>query len=379
MRSIAVINQKGGCGKTITAINLSAFLAREQRKVLLIDMDPQGHATLGLQTDSTRPARTVSDVLLRGMHGGPGLQDVVRPVLTNLDLVPADILLSAVPERLSGVFGRETMLAEALAEVGSGYHYAIIDCPPNVGLLTFNALMASSEAIIPMDPSFFSLHGIAMLLETLQVLSRDTGHVIAHQALVTLFSGRSEFMNEVVGNIRKHMGDRTFRTVIRFSVKLAEAASHGVPISEYCKRSAGFEDYQALAREVMQPDSEMRAIESQRQSRSEEAEMERVLDEFRAPSAPIPTRRGVIFTLRAPEAHSVQVAGDFNHWEPAGNEMQFRGGVWQKVLPLAPGRYRYRYVVDGRWQPDPMNSYSEPSSYGDYDSVIVLDENQIGK
>jgi chromosome partitioning protein len=256
MRSIAVVNQKGGCGKTITAINVSAFLAKQQRRVLLIDMDPQGHATLGLQTDPAQPGRTISEVLLRESNReGPSLRDIRRAILPGLDLVPADIMLSAVSEKLSAVPGREYRLTEALAEVHGQYHYILVDCPPNVGLLTFNALMACSETIIPLDPSFFSLHGIGKLLETLDVLARRTGHDIEPRALITLYTGRADFVKEVVADIRKHLPDRVFDTLVRFSVKLAEAASHGIPIVEYCRRCVGYEDYQMVTAEILRQEA----------------------------------------------------------------------------------------------------------------------------
>jgi chromosome partitioning protein len=337
-------------------------------------MDPQGHATLGLQKDSAQPAKTISDVLLREANKIPHLNEVVLSVLPNLDLVPSDILLSAVPEKLSAAYGRENRLAEALAEVQSQYHYVIVDCPPGVGLLTFNALMACSEAIIPIDPSFFSLHGIAKLLETLDVLLRKTGHAIAPRALVTLYTGRTEFVKEVVDDIRKHMGDRVFTTVIRYSIKLAEAASRGLPISECCKRCAGFEDYQMLAKEILDQEAQIPVLEKHGEVEAEDKARDWLLERITASSAPIPTETGVLFTLEAPGAHRVQLAGDFNQWVPEGNEMEFGSGVWRKMLALAPGRYRYRYVVDGRWQADPMNSRTEPSPYGDFDSVIVLEK-----
>ena len=373
MRSIAVINQKGGCGKTTTAINLSAFLAREPRRVLLVDMDPQGHSSIGLKTDFAQSVRTISDVLLRKADEGPRLSDVILPVLPNLDLVPADITLSAVPEKLSAVRGRERRLAEAIDDVRHRYHYVVVDCPPNVGLLTFNALLACSEAIIPIDPSFFSLHGIAKLLETLDVLSRETGHIITPKALITLYTGRSDFEKEVAEEVRTHMGNRVFETVIRFSFKLAEAASRGLPISECFKRCAGFEAYRMLAREILRQEAETPAIEKPDKAAGS------VPEGRTAPSPPIPTEAGVIFSLDAPGAHRVQIAGDFNMWLPDGSEMEFSNGVWRKMLALSPGRYRYRYVVDGRWQADPMNSYVEPSPYGEYDSVIVLGKDQPGK
>jgi chromosome partitioning protein len=379
MRSIAVINQKGGCGKTITAVNLSAFLAGSGRMVLLIDMDPQGHATLGLQKDPAPFANTISNVLLRGADKRLQLTDVACSVLPNLNLVPADLLLSSVPEKLATVFGRENRLAEALAEIQTEYDYAIIDSPPGVGLLTFNVLMACSEAIIPIDPSFFSLHGIAKLLETIDVLQHKTGHRIAPRALVTLYTGRSEFVKEVVEDVRKHMGDRVFRTIIRYSVKLAEAASRGLPISECSRRCAGFEDYRMLAGEIMQQEEELPVLERRGEAVVRDKASNWLLERITASSAPVSTEAGVLFTLEAPEAQRVQLAGDFNAWIPEGSEMQFSSGIWRKMLALAPGRYRYRYVVDGHWQADPRNSRKEPSPYGDYDSVIVLEEGRSGK
>ncbi len=378
MRTIAVVNQKGGCGKTITAINVSAFLARQERRVLLIDMDPQGHATLGLQTEPAQSGKTISEVLLReSVKQGPGLRDVRRSVFPGLDLIPADILLSAVPERLSAVPGRENRLAEALAAIQGQYHYVIVDCPPNVGLLTFNALMACSEAIVPLDPSFFSLHGIGKFLETLDVLVRKTGHAIEHRALITLYTGRADFVKEVVEDIRKHLPGKVFDTIVRFSVKLAEAASHGSPIVDYCRRCVGFEDYRMLTTEVMLQEAGHPVLVGEIADSEEQKMYETGQSGVQVPSAPIPTADGVLFTLKAPEAHSVQVAGDFNSWLPDGNEMQFSSGVWRKIIALTPGRYRYRYVVDGQWRTDPMNPEVEPSPYGDFDSVIILKKAQL--
>lgn len=392
MRTIAVVNQKGGCGKTITSINLSAFLAREQRRVLLVDMDPQGHSTLGLQRETTSPERTMYDVLSGDTGKGEArLRDVILPVLDNLDVAPSDILLSAVPQRLGAIFGRENRLADSLKEVDGEYDYVLIDCPPGVGLLTFNALKACSEAIIPMDPSFFSLHGIGKLLETLDVLGKKTGHEISIRALITLYTGRSRFVKEVVEDIRKHLGDRCFKTVIRFSVKLAEAASHGLPITHYARRCVGFADYGALALEVIQAeDSAARSAAERRVPQAgpvtppsaTEVVQERVehvpaLDDVPELSAPRVTDKGIVFTLESPDAEQVQLVGDFNDWNPQGSDMKRVGRIWRKLLPLPPGRYQYRYLVDGRWQSDPLNCEAEHSPFGSDNSVFVLAEKKF--
>jgi chromosome partitioning protein len=375
MRTIAIANQKGGCGKTITAINLAAFLARTSRKVLIIDMDPQGHATLGLQTNSAPPVRTITDVLVWELNNQKmRLSEVVINLFPNLDLVPADILLSTASEKLASIFGREQRLDEALQDIRDQYDYIIIDCPPSVGVLTFNALMACSEAIIPLDPSFFSLHGIGKMLETLDLLARKKGHTIRAHALLTLYAGRSEFAREVVANIRKNLGDNVLDTLIRFSVKLAEAASHGVPICDYCKRCVGFEDYRSLTEEILRQESESPILERREMPAFDTLFQGDELAGFSLPSAPIRTQNGVLFTFKAPEASRVQLAGDFNSWIPEGNEMQSSNGIWRKMMALAPGRYRYRYVVDGNWQADPMNACVENSPFGEQDSVIDLNQ-----
>jgi chromosome partitioning protein len=358
MRTIAVVNQKGGCGKTITSINLSAFLALAGRRVLLVDMDPQGHSTLGLSGRGAAPIRTMYDVLLGETRRPPiTILEITRPVGENFDLAPADILLSALPETLAGVPGRENLLTQAFASLPGHYDYVIVDCPPNVGLLTFNALKACTEALIPMDPSFFSLHGIGKLFETFELLARETGHRISPRVLVTLYSGRTTFVKAVVEEVHQHLAGQHYATLIRQSVKLAEAASHGIPVSRYSARSAGFEDYQALANEILQQEAAMATAE-----------------EPMIATAPEVTPEGVTFSVQAPAAVRVQLAGDFNDWRLDGSEMEAAGPVWRKTLKLPPGRYRYRYVIDGEWLRDPHNAVAEPSPFGGEDSVLVLDE-----
>jgi chromosome partitioning protein len=372
MRTIAVANQKGGCGKTITSINLSAFLACAQRRVLLVDMDPQGHATLGLLADDAAPPSKTMYEVFSGRSGKErtGLRDVILSVHDHLDVAPADILLSAIPEMLAGLAGREDMLSDALVEVSGDYDYVIVDCPPNVGLLTFNALKACSEAIVPMDPSFFSLHGISKLLETFDLLAQKSDHQIEARVLVTLYPGRASFVKAVVDELHRHLDGRYFETIIRYSVKLAEAASHGVPIVQYCRRCAGFDDYQALGAEVLRQEGETPGVALIADATWTSSRPRRPASAF-----PIVTaEEEVTFSFEAPGAEHVLLTGDFNEWTLDGSEMDPIGGVWTKVVKLPPGRYRYRYVVDGRWQTDPSNAAVEPNPYGGHDSILLIED-----
>jgi chromosome partitioning protein len=290
------------------------------------------------------------------------LLDIVQPVHRNLDIAPADIMLSAAPERVARLPQREHFLAEMLSTIRNRYDYVLVDCPPHVGLLTFNALLACAEAIVPVDPSFFSLHGIGKLLETFDVLARKSGHHVGVRALVTLYSGRSKFARDVVDEIRRHFEGRCFNTVIRHSIKLAEAASHGQPIVGYCDRCAGFEDYEALTTEVLQMTTDASAH-----------------DQLARPSAPHLTPDGVLFTFEAPDARRVQLVGDFNGWALDGSDMTLTGAIWNITLKLPPGRYRYRYVIDGTWRSDPMNAEVEPSPYGEDNSVIEVSGEASGE
>ncbi len=364
MRTIAVVNQKGGCGKTITSINLAAFLAITQKKVLLVDMDPQGHATLGL-TQAFQPERTMYDVFVRNADQPRlGLRDISFNVRENLDLAPADVFLSTVPEILAGVPGRENILSEAFTDIAELYDYVIVDCPPNVGVLTFNALKACSEAIVPMDPSFFSLHGIGKVMETFDVLAKQTGHFVDARVLITLYPGRSPFVKAVMDDIQKHLTDRYFQTVIRYSVKLAEAASHGRPIAHYCRQCAGYEDYRSLTTEVVQREVKTPAVEKRPGSLW--------------PSMVTVTPEGTVFTIEAPDAERVQLVGDFNGWSTGESDMEHVGRFWRKVVSLHPGRYQYRFVIDGVWQSDSINVYGEASPDGQ-NTVAVMGENTLAK
>jgi chromosome partitioning protein len=250
MRVIAVANQKGGCGKTTTAINLSSCLALKGQKVLLIDLDPQSHATMGLNIECD-PGKNIYHVIAQAQTGGIGLDDVIVPVKENFDIAPSDTRLCAVEQELTSVDGREKRLLEALNHLEKSYDFAIIDCPPSIGHLCFNALRASSEAIIPIDMSLFSLRGVAKLTEMMVLIANASGHVIVPRALVTMFDGRTRYSQEVLERVREKFGDQVFNTVIRYNIRLRETVDHGLPVGDYDKHAIGQKDYEALSQEVM--------------------------------------------------------------------------------------------------------------------------------
>jgi len=248
MRIIAIANHKGGCGKTTTAINLSAGLARHNRKVLLIDMDPQAHSTIGLNVQPQKLEKTIYNVLL---DSKVELDAIIRPISLNLDLAPADIILSGAELELAGAIGREKELSRCIARLNWDYNYVIIDSPPTLGLLTFNALVAADEALIPIESGFFGLHGVGKLLEVIQLIREKLGHPIRVRILSTMYDRRTNISKETFDELRKFFQEKVLKTVINTNVKLKEAVSKGAPIFNYDPNSAGSRDYEELAKEII--------------------------------------------------------------------------------------------------------------------------------
>ncbi|GAG39753.1 unnamed protein product, partial [marine sediment metagenome] len=243
MRSIAVINQKGGCGKTTVAINLAACLACGDRRTLLVDMDPQSHCAVGLAVPEDQIERNIYDVLIAG-YGQTDLilQQIVWQIGRNLDLAPSGIELAAMEPQLAGREQRENCLREVLAAQGQGYDYVILDCPPSIGLLTFNALRAADDVIIPVETGYFALHGLSRELETLAVLRQQCQQEVTVHILASMYDVRTKLAREVLAELRKHHKDQMLQTVINFNTKLKEAASFGQPITEYDTTSIGMRD-----------------------------------------------------------------------------------------------------------------------------------------
>jgi chromosome partitioning protein len=259
MRRIAVLNQKGGVGKTTTTVNLAAALAATGRRVCVLDLDPQAHATthLGLESDGTQPS--LYDVLV---HNRP-LTDVRRRADDNLWVCPSDINLAAAEVELAGVVGREVILRETLAQDSEPFDYMLMDCGPSLGVLSLNALAAADEVFVPLQPHFLALHGLSKLLETTALINRRINpNLRVTGVIVCLFDAQTKLAHEVVNDLKGFLDKsrnapvpwadaRVFDTKIRRNVKLAECPSHGQSILRYAPTCPGAIDYAALANEVI--------------------------------------------------------------------------------------------------------------------------------
>ena len=367
IRVIAITNQKGGCGKTTTAINLAACLGELGQKVLLIDLDPQAHATIGLNINNNKLERTIFDVLTSNKHYPVDLDDVTIEGTTNVDVAPANIKLSTIEQLLAGIPGRDNILYLKLQALSRDYDLVIIDCPPNIGVLTFNALRACSEVIVPVEPSFFSMHGLGKLFETIELFKDTLDHEITIRVLPTIFDKRTRFAQEVVKELGEKNNLNVFSSAIHVNVKLKEAASKGLPITVYDRKASGFRDYMVLAEEVVTLEvfNELRKTSHQQPEQGNEY--------------PINTNRGVIFAYRNEDAGSVRVTGDFNDWCAEGEELQRMAGTgfFRGEVKLTPGRYRYKLIVDNEWIKDPNNSNIIKSPMGDLSFFEYLSENDI--
>lgn len=464
MRTVAIINQKGGCGKTTSSINLSACLARLGQKTLLVDMDPQGHCGTGLAVPEEQVERTIFDAMLDPSDSRDGrvpkISEVVWQIATDFDLAPSNIRLAAFEQVFAGRPGREDRLSNALALVKDQYKWCIIDCPPSVGLITFNALKACDEAIVPVETGYFSLHGLTKMMETLEMLRERAGKEIIIRVLPTLYDTRTKLAREVLSELRAKFKDYLMTSTVNFNTKLKEAASFGQPITEYDPGSRGYKDFVNLARELMgarpaeveqTPDKMNRPQELVQRARAlaqltnyqfgknavptipqaqpsnggsmpssmpstpmtqpasapagtpsfagagmmrsaapAPGSIHRIAASSQLSAPPIAVRTtdqkladfygvkqtmdGVVFSARFDNARQVLIAGDFNNWMPMSTPMQHEPrGAWTMKLPLGPGRYRYRFVVDGKWQTDPHNQYVETNQFGELNNVVEVE------
>ena len=246
---ISIVNQKGGVGKTTTAVNLSAFLAKKRKKVLIIDLDPQGNATSGYGFDKGQLENTVYDLLVNEED----INNVIASTsVKNVDMCPTNINLAGAEVELVSAISRETILKRAIEPVLDKYDYIIIDCPPALGLLTINALAACEGVIVPIQGEYYALEGLTQLMDTINMIKKKLNPKIGILGVViTMHDRRTQLTKQVVEEVQKYFGDKVFKTFIPRNVRLAEAPSYGQTIEEYDPKSKGSLAYQALANEVL--------------------------------------------------------------------------------------------------------------------------------
>ena len=246
---IAGTNQKGGVGKTTTTINLAASLAATKRRVMLIDLDPQGNATMGSGVDKSAVEASSCEVLLGEK---PVREIIIKSEQVGYDVIPANADVTAAEVRLMDMPSREEQLRRALSEIRQDYDYILIDCPPSLNMLTVNALVAAQSVLIPMQCEYYALEGLTALLETIEQIREASNPALQIEGLLrTMFDARNNLANDVSDQLTYHFGDKVYRTVIPRNIRLAEAPSHGLPVMVYDKGCAGSLAYLALAGEII--------------------------------------------------------------------------------------------------------------------------------
>ena len=248
-RIIAIANQKGGVGKTTTAINLSACLAESGKKVLTIDTDPQGNTTSGLGVDKDELENTVYELMLDECAIKESL---VKTEFENLDLIPSNVNLAGAEIELLGINEKEYILKNAVDYIKDDYDFVIIDCPPSLNMLTVNALTTANTVLVPIQCEYYALEGLSQLLHTISLVKERLNENLQIEGVVfTMYDARTNLSLQVVENVKNNLDTTIYKTIIPRSVRLAEAPSHGLPINKYDSRSTGAESYRMLAKEVI--------------------------------------------------------------------------------------------------------------------------------
>jgi len=364
LRVIAVANQKGGCGKTTTSINFSAALGLLQKRVLLVDLDPQGHVAcgLGIQLADDRPS--LYELLSPLLPVVTSLDEVIVPVDTHFDVIPSRSNLSSLEEEfhfLPNQHARLQSLVERIRRDRPGYDFLILDCPPNIGALTWNGLHACDEVLIPVEPSFFSLHGLGKISETLQKVQEYGRKKVIVHALMTLYDPEMTLTQEICDEVRNHFAGDMLKTRIHWDVQLKEAAAVGRSIIQHAPDSKAFRDYLNLAVEYLERDWD-------RKLPKRELGWDQVWNQHYGPRV---LSDGILFQFFNQGARSVEVAGDFNHWIPEPL-LTRENGLWQKVVSVKDRKFRYKYIVDGEWQVDPHHDEKRENEFGGIDSYLEL-------
>lgn len=340
MKVISVVNQKGGCGKTIISVNLAAALSKKGFSVLLIDLDPQAHATFALRKESDF---TITDILEKVSSGGELAQEqLYLPVSENFYFIPSRIGLASLEHKFAQRDDRLDILAEFLKQIWNNFDYCILDCPPNLGVITLNALQASTYSMIPLSTCDFSLRGIEILKDIVIMLKEFKSKSPTLFYLLNQTDKRYKFSGEFETKVKNQLGNLLLSSSIRTNVHLKEAASWGKTIFEYKPDSRGAEDFMSLADEVSKTTSQV---------------------------------NWTTLFLKAEKLENVYVVGDFNSWQK-DEKFKLRKvgeGTWSINIPLEKGKYRYKFATADTWIADPHNKLSEDDSFGGKNSLIYVE------